>query len=86
MDQDLNLLTFDADAFAFDSMGYRGTHKLSRHQLAVRIGTTPHVVNSFESRLTRPSVEVFMNLCKLMGKEANSYFKKNQLTKSANII
>lgn len=68
------LLEFKQKQFAQDSYTYRLANKFSRLDLAAILGISDKTVVSFE-RDMRPKVDVFFNMCRIMGKEVNDYFK-----------
>lgn len=72
------LLEFNQKKFAQDSYAYRMEKEYTRIDLADLLGKDKSTVNSFE-RGIMPKVDVFYNMCKMMGKEVNDYFKPADL-------
>jgi DNA-binding XRE family transcriptional regulator len=69
------LLTFNAVKFAADAYTYRMETGLNREDFGDMLGCAKGCVNSYETRVSIPKLELFYNLCLLMGKEVSEYFK-----------
>lgn len=72
------LLEFQQRDFALDSLRYRLDNKYSREDFGEILGVSKSTVASFEGSI-RPGVAVFVNACRIMGKEVNDYFKAVEL-------
>lgn len=69
------LLVFDAQKFAVDAYSYRMETGLNREDFADIMGCSKGCIQSYEGRVSIPKLELFFNLCILMGKEVSEYFK-----------
>ncbi len=69
------LLVFDAHKFAADAYSYRIKNGYTRDDFADIMGCSKGCIQSYEGRVSVPKLELFFNLCLLMGKEVSEYFK-----------
>lgn len=72
------LLEFQQRDFALDSLRYRLDNKYSREDFGEILGVSKGTVASFEGSI-RPRVDVFFNMCRIMGKGVDDYFKAVEL-------
>jgi DNA-binding XRE family transcriptional regulator len=68
-------LTLDLAKFALDSYTYRTERNYTRENLADIVDCSQHMINSYEAKGILPRVDVFYNVCLLMGKDVSEYFK-----------
>lgn len=71
---DFKPVAFNVDKFAIDSYTYRTDNELTREDLSIILDCSANIVNGFEVKGVSPRVDIFYNLCKLMGKEVSDYF------------
>lgn len=69
------LQTFNAIKFAADAYTYRMDCDMSQLEFSHMMECSKSCVSSYEARISIPKLELFYNLCLLMGKEGSEYFK-----------
>jgi DNA-binding XRE family transcriptional regulator len=68
-------LEFNLEKFKIDSLIFRNENDLSREQMGMLISETYHSITAYECKRTKPKVDTFYNVCRLMNKNPEEYFK-----------
>lgn len=70
------LLKFNRDKFAIESIIFRSDNKLTRDQFAKKMQISIARLCDYELKKNMPSVEVVINFCQVSGKDIYSFFDK----------